>query len=71
MTNTEIVDHFGQANHLSNLSSHPRPTQPSTLSGTGNEYQPKRSNPLQLGVEDSRHDSFLFIPLVDKCVGGR
>ena len=39
---------FGQINHLSISPSHP-PTQPSTLSGTGNKYQPKCGDALQLG----------------------
>ena len=29
----------------------PRPTQPPTLSGMGNEYQPKCGDALQLGVK--------------------
>jgi len=41
-------------------------TQPPTLSGTGNEYQPKCGDPLQLVVKQA-----WFIPLVDKHVGGR
>jgi len=37
-----------------------RPTQPPTLSGMGNEYQPKGSDAVQLGSK-GRYD----------CVGGR
>ena len=43
-----------------------RPTQPSTLSGTENEYQPKGGDALRLGCKDR-----WFIPLVDKRVSGR
>ena len=39
----------------------PRPTQPSTLSGTENEYRAKCGDAWQVW----------FIPLVDKRVGGR
>jgi len=35
----------------------PRPTQPSTLSGTGNEYQPKCSDAVRLGSK-GRYGSF-------------
>jgi len=35
----------------------PRPTQPPTLSGTGNEYQPKCSDALRLGSK-GRYGSF-------------
>jgi len=35
----------------------PRPTQPPTLSGTGNEYQPKWGNALWLGSK-GKHGSF-------------
>jgi len=45
-----------------------RPTQLPTLSGTGNEYQPKCGDALLLGVK-GRHGSF-FIPVVDKRMGG-
>jgi len=34
-----------------------RPTQPSTLSGTGNKYRPKRGHVLRLGSK-GRHGSF-------------
>jgi len=46
----------------------PRPTQPPTLSGTGNEYRPKCRSVMMLygwGVKSER-----FIPFVDKGVGG-
>jgi len=39
----------------------PRPTQPPTLSGTGNEYRPKCGDAVQLGSKGSR-----LIPYVDK-----
>ena len=35
----------------------PRPSQPSTLSGTGNEYQPKCGDALRLGSK-GRYGSF-------------
>jgi len=35
----------------------PRPTQPPTLRGTGNEYQPKCGNALRLGSK-GRYGSF-------------
>jgi len=38
-----------------------------TLSGTGNEYQPKCGDALRLGSIRQ----VWFIPLVDKRVGGR
>jgi len=45
----------------------PRSTQPPTLSGIGNEYQPKRGDALRLGSK-GRYGSFqLWI----KRVGGR
>ena len=40
---------FGRTNHLSISPNHPGPTQPPTLSGTGNEYQPKCDDALGLG----------------------
>jgi len=43
----------------------PRPTQPPTLGGTGNEYRPKCGDSLQLGVNVG-----WFLPLVDNRVGG-
>jgi len=39
------------------FSVHPRPTQPPTLSGTGNEYQPKCGDALWLGSK-GRYGSF-------------
>jgi len=48
------------------LTEPPRPTQPPTLSGTGNEYQPvwqcSAAGEIKAGW---------FIPHVNKCVGGR
>ena len=44
-----------------------RPTQPSTLSGTENEYWPKCGDALSLGSKRQ----VWFIPLVDKRVCGR
>ena len=44
----------------------PRPTQPPTRCGTGNEYQPKSGDALRLEVKAG-----WLIPFVDKSVGGR
>jgi len=44
----------------------PRPTQPLTLSGMGNEYRPKGCEALRREVKAG-----MLIPLVDKRVGGR
>jgi len=46
----------------------PRPPQPSTVSGTGNEYQPKCSDTLQLGCK-GRHDSLHL--WMNVCVAGK
>jgi len=54
---------FGRANHLS-IAEPPAPTQPSTLSGTRNEYRPKCGNALRLRSKDRVAD-------VDKRVGDR
>ena len=43
-----------------------RPTQPPTLSGTGNEYRPKDGDALRLGS-----NAGWFILHADKCVDGR
>jgi len=43
------------------------PTQPPTLSWTGNEYQPK----VRLRSAAVEYRQVWFIPLVDKRVGGR
>jgi len=40
----------------------PRPTQPPILSEAGNEYQPKCSDALQLGI-NGRYGSFITAPL--------
>jgi len=53
---------FGRANHLSISLAIPRPTQPPTVSGTGNEYRPKCGDALRLGSK--------LIPYVDKRIGG-
>jgi len=43
----------------------PKPTQPTTRCGTGNEYRPKCGDALRLGLKAG-----WLIPLVDKHVGG-
>ena len=48
------------------VTSHPRPTQPPTLCGTGNEYRPKCDDALRLLVKAG-----WLILFVGKCVGGR
>ena len=46
----------------------PRPTQPQTLSGTGNEYQPKCGDALWLGVKGRYGSSNLWINVWVNCV---
>jgi len=42
-------DRFWRAYHPGIFTKPPRPTQPPTLSGTGNEYRPKSGDALRLG----------------------
>jgi len=45
------VTDFWQANHRSTSPSHPRPNQPPTISGTGNEYRSNCGDALRLGLK--------------------
>jgi len=56
-TNTGIVEHLRMYKPPQYFTTPPRPTQPPTLSGTENEYQPKCGNALQLGIK-GRYGSF-------------
>jgi len=47
----------------------PRPTQPPTLSGMGNEYQPKCGDVLRLGIK-RRYDS-VYSPQINVWVAGK
>ena len=62
---TGMGDRLWRAYHPGIFTKLPRPTQPPTLSGTGNEYRPKGGDALSLG-----NKAGWFIPHVDKCVGG-
>jgi len=57
-----MADRLRRAYHLGILTGRPsRPTQPSTLSGTGNEYQ----QPLRCGCREVKA-GIRLIPVVDK-----
>jgi len=64
---TGMGDRLRRINHLSISPSHRGQLKPPTLSGTGNEYQPKCGGALWLGSK-GRYGSF---SLVDKRLGGR
>jgi len=67
LVGTEMGDRSSLDGHTTSVCNQPpRPTQPPTLCGTGNEHHPKCGDALWLGVKAG-----WFIPFVDKRVGGR
>ena len=63
---TRTSDRLQRAYHPGIFTKLPRPTQPPTLSGTGNEYRTKGGDAVPLGSKAG-----WFIPHVDKRVCGR
>ena len=66
--NTGMGDRLSAGEPPQYFTKPPRPTQPPTLSATGNEYQPKCGDALRLRVK-GRYGP--IIPCMDKRVGGR
>jgi len=64
-TSTGMDDHLRAGKPPQYFTKLPSPTQPPTLSGTGNEYRSKCDDALRLGSKGSMAHS------VDKRVGGR
>ena len=60
-TNTEMGDRLRAGKPPQYFTKPPRPTQPPTLSGTGNEYQPKCGDALRLGSKGRHGSSHLWI----------